>query len=45
MLLTRWDDGFIATKGTRTMVIEDVTGDAAPVPSVSTLAQQQYAKL
>jgi hypothetical protein len=40
-----FDHGFIATKGTRTMIIDDLTGNAAPVPDIATLAQAQYAKL
>ena len=40
-----YDHGVIATKGSRAFVIDDLTGSAAPVPLVETMARQQYAAL
>ena len=40
-----YDHGMIATKGSRVFVIDDLTGRAAPVPLVETMARQQYAAL
>jgi hypothetical protein len=40
-----FDHGFFATKGTRAMVVDYVSGTATPVPSVAIMAVQQYAKL
>jgi uncharacterized membrane protein YgcG len=40
-----YDHGVIATKGNLAFVIDDLTGSAAPVPLVETMARQQYAAL
>ena len=40
-----YDHGVIATKGNRAFVIDDLTGSAAPVPLVETMARQQYTAL
>lgn len=40
-----YDHGVIAIKGNVVFVIDDATGDAAPVPLVETMASRQYAKL
>jgi uncharacterized RDD family membrane protein YckC/uncharacterized membrane protein YgcG len=40
-----YDHGVIATKGSLAFVIDEVTGSAAPVPLVETMARQQYAAL
>ena len=40
-----YDHGVIATKGNLAFVIDDLTGTAAPVPLVESMARQQYAAL
>jgi uncharacterized RDD family membrane protein YckC/uncharacterized membrane protein YgcG len=40
-----YDHGVIAAKGNLAFVIDDLTGSAAPVPLVETMARQQYAAL
>jgi hypothetical protein len=40
-----FDHGFFATKDRRAMVIDYISGTAAPVPIVALMAEEQYAKL
>lgn len=40
-----YDHGVIASKGNFVFVIDEATGSAAPVPTVETMARQQYAAL
>ena len=40
-----FDHGVIASKGSRVMVLDDLTGNANPVPLIATMAAQQYANL